>query len=222
MTPHDKDKTDHAVTDAPSTAGAASQTGLGVSRTATDLISDYDLLIRIAADERDAFEILYARYAHQAHSLAGRICLDHGLAETVVQEVFLMVWRGCSRYTPSRGPFLTWLLTVVHHRAVDALRHESVVRRHSAHGMAVSSRPGPGADEDALQLILSGHVRAALGQLSEEQRRALLLAYYGGYTQREISEMLGIPLGTVKSRMFAGAQRLRTVLRSTVDPPSTT
>lgn len=161
-------------------------------------------------------ELIYDRYCRPAFSLARRICADEGIAEDVVQEVFLTLWREPSRYDTTRGMFATWLLTLVHHKAVDAVRRESAVRRRtvpgSEDGEDWSVPPGPGADQAALGSVLAGQVRDALGRLPAEQRQALALAYYGGYTQREIAALVGVPLGTVKSRMFTGVQRLRALL----------
>ncbi len=148
-----------------------------------------------------------------AYSLARRICADDGIAEDVVQEVFLAFWRDPKRFDPERGSFGTWLLTLVHHKSVDAVRRESAIRRRTVpaaeDGEEWSAPPGPGADQAALGAVVAGQVRDALGQLPAEQRQALALAYYGGYTQREVATITGVPLGTVKSRMFTGVQRLR-------------
>jgi RNA polymerase sigma factor (sigma-70 family) len=168
---------------------------------------------------------LYDRHSRQAFSLARRICADNGIAEDVVQEVFLAVWRDPHRFDPERGSFSTWLLTLVHHKAVDAVRRESAVRRRTVpggiEGDEWSGPAGPGADEPALGAVIAGHVREALRRLPDEQREALALAYYGGYTQREVAAITGVPLGTVKSRMFTGAQRLRGLLSPLLARPAT-
>ncbi|WP_231974152.1 RNA polymerase sigma factor [Pseudonocardia sp. HH130630-07] len=159
---------------------------------------------------------LYDRFGRQAYSLARRICVDEGLAEDVVQEVFLAFWRDPSRFDPERGKFGTWLLTLVHHKSVDAVRRESAIRRRTVPASDDETEwnapAGPGADEGALGAVVAGHVREALGELPAEQRQVLALAYYGGYTQREVAAMTGVPLGTVKSRMFTGVARLRNLL----------
>ncbi|MGH3981590.1 MAG: RNA polymerase sigma factor [Pseudonocardiaceae bacterium] len=184
--------------------------------------TDVDLLARLDAGDPYAMRLLYERYARLVHSVAQRICRDQSLAEDVGQEVFLMLWREYSRYTPARGAFSAWLLTVVHHKAVDALRREHAAHRQtipsSADGQCAAS---PGADEAALESVVAGQLRAALHRLPLQQRQPLLLAYYGGYTYREISELVQVPLGTVKSRIFLGLRRLRMLLRPLPDAPPT-
>lgn len=182
----------------------------------SDEPSDADLVGQLGDGDNTALAEIYRRYGRPSYSLARRICADDGLAEDVVQEVFLAVWRDPSRYDPGRGAFATWLLTLIHHKAVDAVRRESAVRRRTVPaaeaGEEWSPVPVPGADQAAMARVAAGQVRDALYQLPEEQRQALALAYYGGHTQREVAALIGVPLGTVKSRMFAGVQRLRLLL----------
>ncbi|MFP5072763.1 RNA polymerase sigma factor [Pseudonocardia nantongensis] len=181
-----------------------------------DDAGDHRLVQRIVSGDSTALGELYDRFGRQAYSLARRICADEGLAEDVVQEVFLAFWRDPSRFDPARGRFGTWLLTLVHHKSVDAVRRESAVRRRtvpaSEDGAEWSAPPGPGADEGAISSLIAGEVRNALGRLPAEQRQVLALAYFGGYTQREVAALTGVPLGTVKSRMFSGVARLRNLL----------
>ena len=182
---------------------------------AVDGPRDVDLLARLVASDTHALDELYQRYGRPAYSLARRICADEGIAEDVVQEVFLVVWRDPSRYDPSRGTVASWLMTLVHHKSVDAVRREATRRRHHPPtqdpGEQVSTAV-PSADRAALGSVIAEQVRAALGRLPREQRQALGLAYYGGYTQREVAGLTGVPIGTVKSRMFAGVARLRVLL----------
>lgn len=178
--------------------------------------ADEVLVYGVVAGDQSALGALYDRYGKPAFSLARRICADDGFAEDVVQEVFLAFWREPGRFDAARGSFGTWLLTLVHHKAVDAVRREGAIRRRTVpaaeDGEERSAPPGPGADHAALGSVVASQVRDALGALPAEQRQALALAYYAGYTQREVAALTGVPLGTVKSRMFAGVQRLRTVL----------
>ncbi|ANY05161.1 RNA polymerase subunit sigma-24 [Pseudonocardia sp. HH130630-07] len=178
--------------------------------------ADARIVQRIVSGDSTALGDLYDRFGRQAYSLARRICVDEGLAEDVVQEVFLAFWRDPSRFDPERGKFGTWLLTLVHHKSVDAVRRESAIRRRTVPASDDETEwnapAGPGADEGALGAVVAGHVREALGELPAEQRQVLALAYYGGYTQREVAAMTGVPLGTVKSRMFTGVARLRNLL----------
>jgi len=178
--------------------------------------ADVQIIQRVVAGDQQALGELYDRWSKPAFSLARRVCADEGLAEDVVQEVFIAFWREPARFDPARGAFGSWLLTLVHHKAVDAVRRESAIRRRTVpaaeDGEEWSVAPGPGADQAALGAVVAGQVRDALGRLPNEQREALALAYYGGYTQREVATLTGVPLGTVKSRMFTGVQRLRSVL----------
>lgn len=175
--------------------------------------ADAALVRRLGGGEKVALDELYQRYGRPAYSLARRICGDEGLAEDVVQEVFLALWRDPGRFDPGRGTVASWLMTLVHHKAVDAVRREATRRRHHP----TTSEPdegvpaaGPSAARQALGAVIGEQVRAALHRLPTEQRTALGLAYYGGYSQREVAT--GVPIGTVKSRMFAGVARLRVLL----------
>jgi RNA polymerase sigma-70 factor (ECF subfamily) len=184
--------------------------------------SDAELVRRLEKADGAALSQLYQRFGRPCYSLARRICADEGLAEEVVQEVFLALWRDPARYDPSRGGFATWLLTLIHHKAVDAVRRESTFRRRTVTapeaGEDWSPMPVPGADQAAIARVAAGQVRAALNRLPVEQRQVLCLAYFGGHTQREIAVLTGIPLGTVKSRMFAAVQRLRSLLADQLGP----
>ncbi|MCE3553083.1 sigma-70 family RNA polymerase sigma factor [Pseudonocardia sp. RS11V-5] len=174
-----------------------------------------DLLAGVAAGRPDALARLYDRHGRQAWSLARRICGDDALAEDAVQEAFTAVWREAGRFDPRRGRASTWLMTLVHHKAVDLVRREDTARRRTVPMEDDTDRALPqlaGADVDALGAVVAGTVRSALDALPADQRHALALAYFGGYTQREVASLTGVPLGTVKSRMFAGLGRLRAAL----------
>jgi RNA polymerase sigma factor (sigma-70 family) len=202
--------------DEPTPAGVRPEQRQRTASTRPHDPADEQIVRRITDGDQAALGELYDRYGRPAYSLARRICADDGIAEDVVQEVFLAFWRDPTRFDPQRGTFGTWLLTLVHHKSVDAVRRESAIRRRTVpaaeDGEEWSAPPGPGADQAALGAVVAGQVREALGQLPAEQRQALALAYYGGYTQREVATITGVPLGTVKSRMFTGVQRLRSVL----------
>jgi RNA polymerase sigma factor (sigma-70 family) len=186
---------------------------------------DEELVRGVVVGTAAALAALYDRYGRRAYSLARRICGDDGLAEDVVQEAFLAFWRDPGRFDPGRGGFGTWILTLVHHKSVDAVRRESAIRRRTVpaaeEGQEWSAPPGPGADHGALRAVEAGQVRDALGDLPAEQREALTLAYFGGYSQREVATLTGVPLGTVKSRMFSGMRRLRSVLGPVLNEVST-
>ncbi|HXT42637.1 MAG TPA: sigma-70 family RNA polymerase sigma factor [Pseudonocardiaceae bacterium] len=184
--------------------------------------SDAELVRRLGEADGAALAQLYQRFGRPCYSLARRICADEGLAEDVVQEVFLTLWRDPGRYDPSRGGFATWLLTLIHHKAVDAVRRESTLRRRTVAapeaGEDWSPTPVPGADQAAIARVAASQVRTALHRLPVEQRHVLALAYFGGHTQREIAVLTGVPLGTVKSRMFTAVQRLRSLLADQLGP----
>ncbi len=186
--------------------------------------SDAELVRRLGDADGAALSQLYQRFGRPCYSLARRICADEGLAEDVVQEVFLTLWRDPTRFDPSRGGFATWLLTLIHHKAVDVVRKESTIRRRMVAapeaGEDWSPTPAPGADQAAMARVAAGQVRAALHRLPAEQRHVLALAYFGGHTQREIAVLTGVPLGTVKSRMFTAVQRLRSLLNDQLGPDS--
>ena len=183
------------------------------ARRPEDASGDADVLRRIRAGDPTAVDELYARFRRPAFALARRILADDALAEDVLQEVFLSVWRDPAAYDRGRGSVAGWLLTVVHHKAVDAVRREESQRRRQARAQAelALSEPvaGRDVDEEAWTGLVAGRVRTALGGLSTPQREALTLAYFGGYTQREVAALTGAPLGTVKTRMLAGMRRLK-------------
>jgi len=172
--------------------------------------ADRAVLARISGGELAALEELYDRYKTMAYSIAYRITSDATLAEDVVQDAFLGAWRNAARYMEGRGSVKTWLLSIVHHRAIDAIR-----RRRPTTELPEIDAGLP----DALTLpdiwgevsanLDAASVREALIALSDVQREALELAYFGGLTQQEIAERTGTPLGTVKSRMRLGLLAMR-------------
>lgn len=174
-------------------------------------LDDRALIGRVVEGDGDALEVLYGRYGRPCYSLARRILTDEQLAQDVVQEVFLTVWRDARRFDATRGGFSTWLLSMTHHKAVDAVRREENQRkrRTSAEALEVREADGPQVDDEVWTVLRGERVRAALAELPEAQREALVLAYFGGYTQREIAGLTATPLGTVKTRMLAGMRRMR-------------
>jgi RNA polymerase sigma factor (sigma-70 family) len=176
---------------------------------------------RIRAGDRSAVDGLYDRFRRPAFALARRILADDALAEDVLQEVFLSVWRDPAAFDRGRGSVASWLLAVVHHKAVDAVRREESQRRRQAMAEDEMALDAPVAardvEEEAWSRVVAENVRRALRALSPAQREALTLAYYGGYTQREVATMTGVAVGTVKSRMFTGLQRLRDLLAASLD-----
>jgi RNA polymerase sigma-70 factor (ECF subfamily) len=174
-------------------------------------LSDEALVALAARSEQSALAELYDRYGRTAYGLALRILRDQALAEDAVQEAFLAVWRTASRFVPERGRASTWILTLVHRRAVDAVRRE---QRRRADSLDPSDEPAVegGVEEDAWLRFQRERVQDALSRLPDAQREALELAYYGGFSQSELAERLGQPLGTIKSRMFGGLSRMRELL----------
>jgi RNA polymerase sigma-70 factor (ECF subfamily) len=167
--------------------------------------------------EASAFEVVYDRHAGAAFSLAYRMCGARQLAEEVVQEAFLSIWRSGARYDRTRGSVRTWILGITHHRAIDALRRGVVQDRHRASDEGIEERfeAEERTDVEVARREEALEVRGALHELPEEQRRAIELAYYGGFTQSEIAEMLSVPIGTVKGRMRLGMEKMRGTLAPT-------
>jgi RNA polymerase sigma-70 factor (ECF subfamily) len=185
---------------------------------ATDLSEarDRDLVRRIAAGDEDAFRGLFRRYAPTAISLARRVARQPYLAEEIVQEAFLALWRNPEAYDPGRGSVRSWLMGMVHHRAVDAVRREESQRRRAeeakASDVVVVEDPAEAVVEELGAPQERETVRAALQGLPEEQRQVIELMYFGGLSQSRIAERLELPLGTVKSRTLLGMRRLRAAL----------
>jgi len=171
---------------------------------------DRTLVARVASGDGGALEALYERYGRACYSLARRILVDEQLAQDAVQEVFLTVWRDAGRFDAARGGFSSWLLSMTHHKAVDAVRREENLRkrRTSDDTLEVREDDGPAVDDAVWSLLRRQRVREVLKTLPEPQREALTLAYFGGYTQREIAGLTATPLGTVKTRMLAGMRRM--------------
>jgi len=161
-----------------------------------------------------AFEVIYERHSQAAFSLAYRMAGSRGVAEDVVQEAFLNIWRSGARYERARGSVRTWLLGIVHHRAIDALRRSFVHerRRASDEGLEEQLETGERTDIEAARHEEATTVRAALNHLPTEQSQVIELAYFGGFTHTEIASMLDTPVGTVKGRMRLGLEKMRHAL----------
>lgn len=180
-------------------------------------LDDEELMQRLVLRDLAAFRTLYARYSSLVYSAALRVVRDPQIAEDMVQEIFLRLWRKPERYTATRGKFSTWLTSVTRNRAVDEVRSRGRRFRHETASPEEQERelPGPDADDPALTAELSDQRRlilTALSRLPPEQRQTIELAYFGGLTQQEIAERLGQPLGTVKTRIRLGMQKLRAAL----------
>jgi RNA polymerase sigma-70 factor (ECF subfamily) len=177
-------------------------------------LRDGQLVELVAQQDAGALEALYDRYGRAAYSLARRILTEETLAQDVVQEVFLSLWRDARRFDAGRGTVATYLLSMTHHRAVDVVRREENLRRWrtSDEGLELAPDPKARVEDEVEASERRTEVRAALKDLSEPQRQALLLAYFGGYTQREVAALVGVPLGTVKTRMAAGMRKMKEAL----------
>jgi len=181
-------------------------------------LSDEAVVALAARSDETALAELYDRFGRVAYGLAFRVLRDGALAEDAVQEAFLDVWRGANRFVPERAKAASWIMTFVHRRAVDVVRRE---QRRRAEPLEAAATPTGDAADDAVWLRLERErVQAALRQLPDTQREAIELAYYGGFTQSELAERLGEPLGTVKSRMFNGLARLRELLEGEAWTPT--
>jgi RNA polymerase sigma-70 factor, ECF subfamily len=178
--------------------------------------ADLELHRRLLEGDEQAFAELYAAYAPAAYGMAYRVTGQETLAQDVVHDAFIALWRAPEAYDPARGSLRTFFLSLVHHRAVDTVRREERMRRRNERAANLE----PTYDEDVAEGVVEAsylgirrkEVREAMGTLPSEQRRVLELAYFGGYTQARIAEELGIPVGTVKTRTLAAMRKLRRAL----------
>jgi RNA polymerase sigma factor (sigma-70 family) len=174
-------------------------------------LTDEALISLVASSDDGALAELYDRFGRVAYGLALRILRDEALAQDAVQEAFLAVWHSADRFLAERAKASTWILTLVHRRSVDLVRREDRRRGEPLERAPEAATTSTAEDEAALG-FQRRVVQEALRRLPPEQREALELGYYGGLTQSELAERLGQPLGTIKSRMFAGLTRLRDLL----------
>lgn len=182
------------------------------------LLDDYNLILLILEARAEALSELYGRYGQLVYSLALNSVGDAATAEEITQDVFLRVWQKAGQYRADRGKVSTWLTTIARHRSIDQLRRGgSRPEQHSVAWSEVPASGGPvvnGPEGAAQRATEQERVRAAVAQLPEEQKQVLALAYFLGLSQREISDTLGLPLGTVKTRIRLGMQKLRKVLET--------
>jgi RNA polymerase sigma-70 factor (ECF subfamily) len=171
------------------------------------------LLVRVGQKDSRAFEALYDRYGGAVYSLAVKMLRDRQTAEEIAQEVFLAIWRGARDFDPARGSARSWILSLAHHKSVDAVRRQ---RLRTTEPLSETMTAEADVAQDALRGVTGTEVQNALAALSDGQREAIVFAYYGGYTQQEIATRLRVPLGTVKTRMRDGMLRLRTALEPQV------
>jgi len=174
-------------------------------------LADEDLMQLVRRGDAAAFEVVYERHATVAFSLAHRMTQSRNAAEDVVQEAFLSLWRSGARYDRARGSVRTWILGIVHNRAIDSLRRSTVHdrRRASDEGLEERFAAAERTDVEVARRDEARELRGALATLPDEQSRVIELAYFGGYSHSEIASMLETPIGTVKGRMRLGLQKMR-------------
>src|SRR5215217_7829642 len=179
------------------------------------VLADEDLISLVEAGDADAFATLYDRHSQAAFSLAYRMMGERQAAEDLAQDAFLKVWRGASSYRAERGSVRTWILSIVHNRGIDKLRSQASRRKTQERVEASAPRSQPSeAFAETWRNSQRDQVREALNTLPAEQLKILELAYFSGYTHVEISELLGLPLGTVKGRMRLGLKKIRDYFES--------
>jgi RNA polymerase sigma-70 factor, ECF subfamily len=177
-------------------------------------LADEDVMQLVRRGDARAFEIIYERHSAAAFSLAYRMMGTRSGAEDVTQDAFLSLWRSGARYDRARGSVRTWVLGIVHHRAIDALRRATVHdrRRSSDEGIEERFEAPERTDVEAARREEAGTVRSALSSLPADQCQVIELAYFGGFTHTEIAEMLEAPVGTIKGRMRLGLKKMRAQL----------
>jgi RNA polymerase sigma-70 factor, ECF subfamily len=177
-------------------------------------LADEDVMQLVRRADARAFEVIYERHSAAAFSLAYRMMGTRAGAEDVTQDAFLSLWRSGARYDRTRGSVRTWVLGIVHHRAIDALRRATVhdKRRASDEGIEERFEARERTDVEAARREEAGTVRGALSSLPADQSQVIELAYFGGFTHTEIADMLDAPVGTVKGRMRLGLKKMRAQL----------
>jgi RNA polymerase sigma-70 factor, ECF subfamily len=177
-------------------------------------LADEDVMQLVRRGDAGAFEVIYERHSGAAFSLAYRMMGTRAGAEDVTQEAFLSMWRSGARYDRGRGSVRTWMLGIVHHRAIDALRRATVHDRRRAGDEGIEERfeARERTDVEAARREEAAAVRTALASLPPDQVQVLELAYFGGFTHTEIADILDAPVGTVKGRMRLGLKKMRAQL----------
>ena len=185
-------------------------------------LADEDLMQLVRRGDTLAFEVVYERHATAAFSLAYRMTGTRNVAEDVVQEAFLSLWRSGARYDRDRGSVRTWVLGIVHNRAIDALRRSRVPHRRRASYGGIEERfeSGERTDVEVARRDEAREVRTALRSLPAEQSHVIELAYFGGFSHSEIADMLHTPIGTVKGRMRLGLKKMRGELNGLAELPA--
>jgi RNA polymerase sigma-70 factor, ECF subfamily len=183
-----------------------------IRREKAERLADEELMPLIGAKDPEAFEVFYDRHGGVAYSLAYRIVGEKAAAEDVTQEAFISIWRSGARFDRARGSVRSWMLSIVRNRAIDALRSRAgkAPKLTFDDDAVLDQRPSEElTDDEAMRNETAGELRGALGELPGEQSKVIELAYFGGFSQSEISRMLGVPLGTVKGRMRLGLEKIR-------------
>jgi RNA polymerase sigma-70 factor, ECF subfamily len=177
-------------------------------------LADEDVMQLVRRGDSRAFEVIYERHSGAAFSLAYRMMGTRSGAEDVTQDAFLSMWRSGARYDRGRGSVRTWVLGIVHHRAIDALRRATVHDRRRAGDEGIEERfeARERTDVEAARREEAGTVRGALSSLPADQSQVIELAYFGGFTHTEIADILDAPVGTIKGRMRLGLKKMRAQL----------
>jgi RNA polymerase sigma-70 factor, ECF subfamily len=202
---------------APPAAAAVAREPRTVRASRTTEATSEELLVAVATGDTDAFATLYDRVTPQVLGVALRVLRDRSLAEEVPQEVMVEVWRKATRFDPDRGTASGWITTLAHRRAVDRVRSEQASRdRDDRVSRRDTPRPYDDVADEVQVRLDHWQVRSALAELTDRQREAIELAYFGGHTYRDVARVLGIPEGTAKSRLRDGLLRLRGALEDLV------
>lgn len=171
--------------------------------------SDATLVVAIGRWREDALAEAYRRHGGAVYALARRVVRDTGMAEEVVQEIFVRLWSSPDRFDSERGSLRSWLLAQAHGRSIDWLRSEGARRQRQERDAQRSTHAGYDLEREAMDLATADRVREVMANLPSTEREALELAYFDGYTYREVANLLGTPEGTIKSRIRSGLKRLR-------------